>query len=68
MKKTSTTVGIVGHGTVGQATALLFQDVAVYDPPKGHSDLAALARCPVVLRLRSDPHPEQRTVRPQLRL
>ncbi len=47
MKKTSTTVGIVGHGTVGQATALLFKDVAVYDPPKGHTDVSVLARCPV---------------------
>ena len=47
MNKTSTTVGIVGHGTVGQATALLFKDVAVYDPQKGHTDVAALARCPV---------------------
>lgn len=47
MKRTSTTVGIVGHGTVGQATALLFRDVAIYDPPKGHADLSPLARCPV---------------------
>lgn len=47
MKRASTTVGIVGHGTVGQATALLFREVAVYDPPKGHTDLSALARCPV---------------------
>ena len=41
------TTGIVGNGTVGQATALLFEDVAIYDPPKGHPDLSALARCPV---------------------
>ena len=47
MKRTSTTVGIVGYGTVGQATALLFKDVAIYDPPKGHTDVAALARCSV---------------------
>ncbi len=46
MKNTLTT-GIVGYGTVGQATALLFEDVAIYDPPKGHTDLSALARCPV---------------------
>ncbi len=46
MKNTLTT-GIVGYGTVGQATALLFEDVAIYDPPKGYTDLSALARCPV---------------------
>ena len=46
MKNTLTT-GIVGNGTVGQATALLFEDVAIYDPPKGHPDLSALAQCPV---------------------
>ncbi len=46
MKNTLTT-GIVGYGTVGQATALLFEDVAIYDPPKGHTDLSALAGCPV---------------------
>ncbi|MFB3052885.1 MAG: hypothetical protein ACE1ZT_03355 [Dehalococcoidia bacterium] len=46
MKNTLTT-GIVGNGTVGQATALLFEDVAIYDPPKGHPDLSALARCAV---------------------
>ncbi len=47
MKRTSSTVGIVGYGTVGKATALLFEDVAIYDPPKGHTDLSALARCTV---------------------
>ena len=41
------TVGIVGDGTVGRATALLFEHVAIYDPPKGHTDLTELARCPV---------------------
>ncbi len=46
MKNTLTT-GIIGYGTVGQATALLFEDIAIYDPPKGHTDLSALARCPV---------------------
>jgi UDPglucose 6-dehydrogenase len=46
MKNTLAT-GIVGYGTVGQATALLFEDVAIYDPPKGYTDLSALARCTV---------------------
>lgn len=40
-------VGIVGYGTVGRATALLFEDVVIYDPPKGHTDASALGRCPV---------------------
>ena len=28
-------IGIIGYGTVGQATARVFEDVALYDPPKG---------------------------------
>ncbi|KKL72720.1 hypothetical protein LCGC14_2082100 [marine sediment metagenome] len=47
MKNSSSTIGIIGYGTVGQATALVFKRVAIYDPPKGHTDVSALARCPV---------------------
>ena len=47
MENKPTIVGIVGYGTVGQATGLLFKHIAIYDPPKGHTDLSALARCPV---------------------
>ncbi len=45
--KSTLNIGIIGYGNVGQATALLFEDVSVYDPPKGHTDVSALARCPV---------------------
>lgn len=41
-------VGIVGYGIVGQATAQLFKNAAVYDPPKGYTDPSVLDRCPLV--------------------
>ncbi|MFQ6019923.1 MAG: hypothetical protein ACE5KW_04125 [Dehalococcoidia bacterium] len=41
-------VGVVGYGTVGQATARLFNGAAVYDPLKGYADASALDRCQVV--------------------
>jgi len=41
-------IGIIGYGTVGQATASLFEDVAIYDPPKGHDEISALQRCEVI--------------------
>ena len=41
-------VGIVGYGTVGQATAQLFKNVAVYDPPKGYTDPSVLDKCPLL--------------------
>lgn len=47
MKNNPATTGIVGYGTVGQATARLFGQVAIYDPQKGYTDVSALARCPV---------------------
>ena len=41
-------VGIIGYGTVGQATAHLFKDVVIYDPPKGYEDASALGGCSIV--------------------
>ena len=41
-------IGIIGYGTVGQATARLFEDVAICDPPKGYDEVSALQRCEVI--------------------
>lgn len=41
-------VGIIGHGTVGQATARLFGDVVIYDPPKGYDGTSTLQHCQIV--------------------
>ncbi len=41
-------VGIIGYGTVGQATARLFEDVAIYDPPKGYEEASAVQHCEVL--------------------
>lgn len=47
MKSKPSTIGIVGYGTVGQATARLFGQVAIYGPSKGYTDVSAVAGCPV---------------------
>ncbi|MBI2913530.1 MAG: UDP-glucose/GDP-mannose dehydrogenase family protein [Chloroflexi bacterium] len=41
-------VGIVGYGTVGRATAALFRDVVIHDPPQGYEAARALSECAVV--------------------
>lgn len=41
-------VGVIGYGIIGQATASLFQDVAVYDPFKGYHDTSVLSNCELV--------------------
>jgi len=41
-------VGIIGYGIIGQATASLFQDVVVYDPPRGYHDTSGLSNCELV--------------------
>jgi UDPglucose 6-dehydrogenase len=41
-------VGIIGYGIVGQATARLFGEYVIYDPPKGHSDASLLCDCRVI--------------------
>ncbi len=41
-------IGIIGYGTVGRATARLFKDIVIYDPPKGYDEASALERCDVL--------------------
>jgi UDPglucose 6-dehydrogenase len=41
-------VGIAGYGVIGQATASVFSDMVVYDPPQGYPDPKPLAECGVV--------------------
>lgn len=40
-------VGIVGYGAVGRALAELFPGAAIYDPPLGFDDRAAIGHCQV---------------------
>lgn len=41
-------IGIIGYGTIGQATARLFEDIVVYDPPKGHDESSAVQCCEIL--------------------
>lgn len=41
-------VGVIGYGTVGQATASLFRRAVIYDPPKGFTDPSPLRSCRVI--------------------
>jgi len=38
-------IAIAGYGVVGQATASLFQSVAIYDPPRGWDDPSIVKGC-----------------------
>lgn len=40
-------VGIIGYGSVGRATELLFKKAVIFDPPKGYDDPTQLQKCPV---------------------
>lgn len=41
-------IGVIGYGVVGAATAGLFDNPAIYDPPKGYEDPTVLADCDVI--------------------
>ena len=43
-----TSVGVIGDGVVGHATAELFGATAIYDPPKGYADPSVLADCEII--------------------
>lgn len=47
-RKETMLVGIIGYGTVGQATAALFGNVVIHDPLKGYAGASNLPKCGVL--------------------
>lgn len=41
-------IGVIGYGIVGAATAHLFEDPVIYDPPLGYTDPTPLASCDII--------------------
>lgn len=45
---TQARVGVIGYGVVGEATARLFDQPAIFDPPKGYDDPRVLMDCDII--------------------